>query len=60
MFKYLLKNSWRVIWTREMFTFLSKILSMLLFAFGAWHGIVDQDYGQACFEILLAYGCDRD
>lgn len=60
MFKYLLKNSWRVIWTREMWDFLGKVVSMLLILFGAWHGIVDQNYPQACFELLLAYGCGRD
>lgn len=60
MFKYLLKNSWRVIWTREMFDFLSKVVALLLLLSGAWHGIVDRDYPQACFELLLAYGCGRD
>lgn len=56
----MIKTVWKVIWTREMWNFLGKVLSMLLFAFGSWHGIVDQAYPQACFELLLAYGCGKE
>lgn len=33
-----------------------QIVGTLLFTLGAWHGIVDELYAQATFEIVLAYG----
>lgn len=41
---------------KDWFDLISRIVGLLLFVMGAWHGIIDHDYAQACFEILLAYG----
>lgn len=42
------------------FELFSRIIGLALFAIGSWHGIVDNLYPQACFEILLAYGMRID
>lgn len=44
---------------KDWFELFSKVIALTLFCFGAWHGIVDGLYPQACFEILLAYGMER-
>lgn len=43
---------------KKYFNLVSLIAGLLLLIMGAVHGIVGQDYPRACFELLLAYGCD--
>lgn len=45
---------------RDIFYILCQVVSVFLILSGAYHGIYLHDYPQACFELLIAYGCQYD
>jgi hypothetical protein len=50
---------WNIIWTKVfwagVFEILSAVVSLALFVLGAWVGIVDHEYAQGAFLLLLSY-----
>lgn len=45
---------------RDIFYIVSHVVSVILIAAGAYHGIYLHDYPQGCFDLLIAYGCQYD
>ena len=38
----------------------AKIIGLLLFILGAYHGIILEDYARGCFDILISGFCLKD
>lgn len=50
---------WNIIWTKVFWMGIleaaSAIVSLFLFVLGAWVGIIDHEYAQGAFLLLLSY-----
>lgn len=50
---------WNFIWTKDFwlgtFEVLSALVSLFLFIMGAWAGIINHDYAQGAFLLILSY-----